>query len=216
MILSQASLHGAVIHFKPMNFLAHSLFGFNDHALIAGQFCGDFVRGRDLSAYPAGIENGIRLHRYLDNYTDTHPTLMQCRTAVLPVRRRFAGILIDVLFDHYLAKNWSSVSALSLDAHAEDVYVALTAHESHLPDSLKRFVIILKRESLLQNNLHLDSIERTLARIAKRSDALAPLALSAAELKPISENLAQPFADFYPDLYRAALNFVAQQPRSAT
>jgi acyl carrier protein phosphodiesterase len=195
-----------------MNFLAHSLLGFNDSALITGQFCGDFVRGSDLSAFPQGVEKGIRLHRHLDRFTDTHSSLAQCRKQKVPVPGRFAGIVVDVLFDHYLAQQWSTVSSKSLDEHAADVEQALSTHEVHLPDGLKRFKQAMARENILQNNVHLESIERTLSHLSKRSVKFSPLALSVEQLKPISQDLAKPFAAFFPELYTAALSFIAHQP----
>jgi len=100
-----------------MNFLAHSLMGFDDDALIAGQFCGDFVRGRDLSQFPEAVERGIRMHRFLDIYTDSFPALQAARADIQQLPRRFSGIVVDVLFDHYLARNWKAVSDITLSEH---------------------------------------------------------------------------------------------------
>lgn len=197
-----------------VNFLAHSLLGFNNSELIAGQFCGDFVRGSDLSHFPAGIERGIRLHRHLDRFTDSHPALSPVRQTIPEVPRRLAGIVVDVMFDHYLAQRWDQISPVSLDKHAKAVIEALNLHETHYPLKLKHFVRLLEREDILQNNLHLSSIELTLNRIAARSTKLDALKLSTAQLKPLGDRLVKPFDVFFPDLHQAAVNYVATPVRN--
>ena len=194
-----------------MNFLAHSLFGFNNSELIAGQFCGDFVRGSDLSRFPQGVEQGIRLHRYLDRYTDTHPVLNAVRHNMPDVPRRLSGIVIDVMFDHHLARHWDSVSDLSLQSHEQRVLAALNLHESHFPQALKRFMQVLQSENILQNNIHLISIELTLARIARRSTKFATLALNVEQLAPLRDTLVNPFNTFYPDLLLAASEYLSHK-----
>ena len=192
-----------------VNFLAHSYFGFNDSALITGQFCGDFVRGSNLSQFPAQVERGIRLHRHLDSFTDAHPALLSARgDKVTEVSRRLSGIVIDVLFDHYLARHWNEISKLSLEQHAHTVQLALQEHEQYLPPRLRRFMVLLHNESILQNSIYLESIELTLARIASRSSTFAALALTTAQLAPISDRLSEPFKMFFPDLQVAASRFL--------
>lgn len=197
-----------------MNFLAHSLLGFDDTALIAGQFCGDFVRGSDLSAYPAGIERGIRLHRRLDVFTDAYPALQPAREQLQGVPRRFAGIVIDVLFDHYLATRWETVSDQSLETHAQRVHGALREHEAVLPEKLLRFMNALEKHDILVRNRELAAIELTLARLASRSPRFGALAMSTAALLPLRDQLQAPFDAFFPELHQTALSYLASHPLS--
>lgn len=195
-----------------MNFLAHSLLGFEDSELIAGQFCGDFVRGRDLSRFPAGIERGIRLHRYLDRFADTYEPFQRFKLDMHSLPRRFSGIVIDVLFDHYLATHWVQVSEKSLEEHAAFVHRSLLAHDSVFPDSLKRFTLALQEYDILENNRSLQSIEYTLLRLSQRSSRFSPLALTQAQLKPLSESLHDYFEGFYPKLNKAAFQYLTDNP----
>ncbi|MFK7857288.1 MAG: ACP phosphodiesterase [Granulosicoccus sp.] len=196
-----------------MNFLAHSLLGFNDSELVAGQFCGDFVRGSDLSHFPEGVERGIRLHRHLDRFTDTHAALAPARAQIPDVPRRLAGIVVDVMFDHYLARRWDQVSEVTLDHHAKSVIVALNRHEEHFPLPLKRFTRLLQREDILQNNIHLSSIELTLSRIAGRSTKFGALALTTEQLEPLRDTLIRPFDTFFPDLHKTAIDYISQHSK---
>jgi len=197
-----------------MNFLAHSLLGFDDSALIAGQFCGDFVRGSQLSDYPAGIERGIRLHRRLDVFTDTSPALQPARQHMPGIPRRFAGIVIDVLFDHYLATRWEQFSDQSLAAHAAYVHGALREHEAVLPDALLRFMSALEEHDILARNTDIAAVELTLARLSRRSPRFGALALSQAQLLPLSDQLQTPFDTFYPRLHETAVTYLANHPLS--
>lgn len=194
-----------------MNFLAHSLLGFDDPALIAGQFCGDFVRGSNLSHLPEMVEQGIRLHRHLDRFTDTHPVLLAARNDITGIPRRFAGIVIDVLLDHYLAQHWDQFSDRSLEEHAHMVNQALHVHLDVLPESLQRFMVILSEEDILANNRELAAIELTLNRLSRRSTKFSALAISIDQLKPLRARLHEPFSEFYPALHEAANLFLSKQ-----
>ena len=192
-----------------MNFLAHSLMGFDEAELITGQFCGDFVRGSDLSRFPARVETGIRLHRHLDRFTDTHPALHQARSGIDSVSYRFSGIVIDVLFDHFLARQWARYSPHTLSTHADIVHTALTDHHELLPERLQRFTQVLFKERILESNVDLSAIELTLARLSRRSARFAPLAMGETELALLRYQLQEPFETFYPDLLDAARGYLS-------
>lgn len=194
-----------------MNFLAHSLLGFDNPALIAGQFCGDFVRGNQLSHLPEKVEQGIRLHRHLDRFTDTHPVLLALRDDIIAIPRRFVGIVVDVMFDHFLALHWDQYSERSLEEHAQMVHQALHVHREVLPKSLQRFMVILSEEGILANNRELAAIELTLSRLSKRSTRFGALAVPIEQLESLRERLHEPFVEFYPDLHNAANLFLANQ-----
>ena len=191
-----------------MNFLAHSLLGFDDPALIAGQFCGDFVRGNNLAHLPQRVEQGIRLHRHLDRFTDTHPLLVEIRSDLIHIPRRFAGIVIDVLFDHFLARHWDRYSQRSLNAHADMVHQALHQHHDVLPESLQRFTVLLTQHAILTSNTDLVAIELTLRRLSKRSARFHALAIPIEQLASLRDSLHEPFVAFYPALRNAATGYL--------
>jgi len=193
-----------------MNFLAHSLLGFDDSALIAGQFCGDFVRGRNLSHLPEQVVLGIRLHRHLDVFTDNFPGLLSARQEMVGVPRRFVGIIVDVLFDHHLAANWSKYSDLSLSVHAGNIHRSLAEHQDVFPESLKRFMVALEKHNILENNKHLASIELTLKRLSMRSSRFTALAVSQQQLIPWRDLLEERFEEFYPSLEQTALTYLSE------
>ena len=93
-----------------MNHLAHFFLAPADDEARAGTLLGDFARGADLSGYAPRVELGIRLHRRIDSIVDASPQVAALRTLVEPPLRRYAGILLDVFFDHALIRNWQDLS----------------------------------------------------------------------------------------------------------
>jgi acyl carrier protein phosphodiesterase len=99
-----------------MNHLAHVLLAGDDEALQLGGMLGDFVRGQpDPALFPAPVIRGIRLHRAIDSYTDGHPEVLAAKASLPPPYRRYAGILLDMWFDHLLARDFSHWSAQPLE-----------------------------------------------------------------------------------------------------
>ena len=193
-----------------MNFLAHSLFGYSDDALITGQFCGDFVRGSKLSHLPRGIEVGIRLHRRMDAFTDAHEALKPAKVTLGAGRRRVSGIIVDVMFDHWLAVNWPDFSDLGIDQHVKAVHQAVRKHDEYIPAELARFMRFLHNEKVLESNGELAAIALTLGRLSSRSPRFASLAMNVEELEPLARTLDAPFRMFYPELDAAASGFLQQ------
>jgi len=138
--------------------------------------------------------------------------LQSARLEINNLPRRFTGIVVDVLFDHYLARNWSQVSEIPLDEHARNVDTALLKHQQALPEGLKRFAQLLKERKILENNIHLSAIEQTLQRLSMRSARFSVLALGEEELVSIREILDVNFEEFYPALLKEARHYLNENP----
>jgi len=189
-----------VFYDSGVNFLAHVYFARGDSARIAGQLLGDFVRGSQLDHYPASIAAAIRAHRAIDSYTDRHELSRQARELFEPPLRRYAGIVVDVVYDHFLALDWDDYCEVNLVEYAQQVDAALIKHRDVLPDPLRRFAAFMQRESLLAGNVNRSQIDVTLERIATRSPRMAPLATAPAHLWQHEERLRDLFRDFFPQL----------------
>ena len=183
-----------------VNFLAHTLFAQGNAERIAGQFCGDFVRGADLSQYPEGIQQGIRRHRRIDAYTDQHPAVRECLDVFDPPVRRFAGIITDVVFDYYLARDWARYSDITIEQHVDTVHDALNEKRDLLPPDLQRFAAFLQRENVLLGNKRYSGVEITLDRLSRRSPKFAPLAQGAAIAAKFEAEISSAFDTFFPEL----------------
>ncbi len=189
-----------------MNFLAHSLFADGDSERLAGQFAGDFVRGKDLSSFSEGMQIGIRRHRFIDHYTDHHPATVRVRALFPKPVRRFAGIVTDVVFDHYLARDWPEYSSVPLQEHIDHVYASLRLHYHELPEGLQRFSRFIERERVLESNRSFHGVEQTLNRLSHRSARFQPIADGAEIAKAYETELVAAFNEFFPQLLRDAFD----------
>jgi acyl carrier protein phosphodiesterase len=185
-----------------MNFLAHAYFANGDAHRIVGQFCGDFVRGSDLSAYSSGIQRGIRMHRQIDAFTDRHPAVLGVRPLFKPPLRRLAGVITDVVYDHCLALNWSDYSQEDLGTYISNVNAALLEHKAIVPTRMQGFIDFIVKNQVLQANQDFAGVEVTLQRLSKRSKVFAALENSPSVAEKNMIALQQSFDEFFPQLCR--------------
>ena len=90
-----------------MNFLAHIYLSGSDPDILLGNFMADQIKGRDLSSYGHNVRNGIILHRMIDHFTDTHVVSGEARAILRPSMGKYAGVVLDVFYDHFLATKWN-------------------------------------------------------------------------------------------------------------
>lgn len=184
-----------------MNYLAHLYLSEDSDAALIGNLMGDFVKGRpETLPYPAPVTRGILLHRRVDTFTDQHPTFLTSRARLEPPYRRFAGIIIDLAYDHFLARNWSRYSDIPLAAFAARAYEALAKHHDQLPPRLRRISPLMREQDWLTAYRELTNVERSLAGIARRLSRPTPLAEAGPQLRVHYEALASDFHAFMPEL----------------
>ncbi|HEY2395035.1 MAG TPA: ACP phosphodiesterase [Rudaea sp.] len=183
-----------------MNHLAHALLaGANDDLLLGG-LLGDFWRGAPDSAWPAGVRDGVILHRRIDVYTDSHPVVAAARALFDSPLRRYAGILIDIYFDHVLAREWAHHSDESLDALSARTADLLDRHAAWLPADLNRFARYFRMHGLFGAYAQRATIEQVLAGISARLHHANPMAGAGPALWVRADALDEAFARFFPDL----------------
>ncbi len=183
-----------------MNYLAHCCLVPDTPGALAGSVLGDIVHGRDLSAWPDDVARAIRLHRLVDSYTDHHPVIVRCRENLQPPYRRYAGILLDVVFDHLLARTFEQWEARPLRPFADQVYAALRTVSGRLDADAQARLGFIMGHDLLAAYRHWSTVERGLRGIAGRLSRDNPLPQAAAVLAPQLPALAEAFAGFYPEL----------------
>ena len=183
-----------------MNLLAHAFLANGVPDRIVGQLCGDFVRGSDLSAYPPLVQFGIRCHRAVDTFTDQHDENRSARNLFVAPHRRLAGIAVDVIYDHFLAKDWNKYSDVPLQEYTSLVTESLAARHDVLPAGMQRFKGLLDVEDTLYRNLQPDHIDLTLQRIAGRGKSFTALATIAPLVWAQEQALKSSFDRFFPQL----------------
>lgn len=189
---------------RPVNHLAHALLAGADPERMLGSLLGDFVRGAIDPVLPALRREGIAQHRAIDRYTDTHPQVVAARGLFAPPFRRYAGIVIDVWFDHLLARDFAQWSDEPLADFSGRVQRLLQAREAILPDGLRRFSRYLHAHDLPLRYRERAMIGQVLAGVGSRLSRANPLAAALEAVAPIEPQLDAAFAAFFPDLVEFA------------
>ncbi|MEO1523274.1 MAG: acyl carrier protein phosphodiesterase, partial [Cyanobacteria bacterium J06633_2] len=158
--------------------------------------------------FSSGTLNGIWLHRAIDNFTDHHPTVRETKALISPPRRRFAGIIIDICYDHFLCQHWNQYSSLTLTDFSQQTYRSLKSYAGFLPDRVHPIVQKLVAEDWLQSYQSVVGIESVLNRVSKRLRRTNSLYGSVEELIQHYEAFNHQFLVFFPEL----IQFVHQNP----
>jgi acyl carrier protein phosphodiesterase len=193
-----------------MNYLAHLFLSGRTPESLLGNFLGDFVKGSIEHLYTDEIRKGIDLHRKVDIYTDSHPMFCSSKSKIDPQLRRFAGILIDVFYDHFLAKNWERYSDITLDNFSESFYQILQDYQEILPESVKLRLPDIIAADLLGSYREIEGIDRALHRISAKLKRPNHLAAGLKDLKANYDSLELDFFAFFPDLMEYATTYRAQ------
>jgi acyl carrier protein phosphodiesterase len=183
-----------------MNYLAHLYLAEASPESLLGSILGDFVKGAIGNRYPSKIKRGIELHRKIDAYTDSHPMTRASRNLYSPARRRFAGIIVDLFYDHLLYRHWTEFSDLILDRFIARVYDILMTHRMLLPARLKTMIPVMIREDWLGSYRDLSGVEKALSRLSARVTNGDRLPGAIEEIKVHYRRLEANFLIFFPDL----------------
>ena len=186
-----------------MNYLAHLLLADDTDASRVGNLLGDFTRGslEDLAKiYPEELVRGIKMHRAVDSYTDSHAVFKECKLLLAPERRRFAGVIVDIFFDHYLCQQWGDYCSVTLDDFCAQVYSDFETHPEWLAGRLKDAFPLMRKQNWLMAYASVEGIELTLQRVAQRSPRVVGIADGIKDFKENYSEFELKFNSFMPDL----------------
>ena len=184
-----------------MNFLAHLFLAGDAPESIMGNLMGDFLKGVDVGAYPQAVRAGIRMHQKIDGFTDTHPVIAHSKRRMPPPYRRYAGVLVDVFYDHFLAAGWEQYSPeTSLDRFTQRTYGVLTENQNGLPPRLRRVVPFMVEQDWLGRYQTIEGVDRTLGGLSRRVKRQNPLPTAVSQLEEHYAPLSSDFAEFFPQL----------------
>jgi acyl carrier protein phosphodiesterase len=197
-----------------MNFLAHAFLAGPLAADRVGGVIGDFVKGR-LDPLPPGLDAalaaGVMLHRRIDSYADTHPAFRRSRARVSAERRRVGGIMVDLFYDHFLARHWAQFSAQSLVEFTTHTYQLIEHHPEPLPESFLPVFARMAARDWMASYGEAENVALALDRMAEfRLRRPNPLGGAGEELLRDYAGFEADFFDFLPD----ALAFAASVRRA--
>lgn len=181
-----------------MNYLAHLFLAGDTAESLIGNLAGDFVKGPIHGSDP--ISDGIRHHRRIDAFTDSHPSVAAFRRVLIPDHGHYARIIADVFFDHFLANSWPRWSDETLEEFLARVYAAIDPHAGELPGHLRVVYPWMRDEQWLLSYRHVDGCRQALAGISRRLSRRPHLDTAAHHLVDSRRELERRFHDFFPDV----------------
>jgi acyl carrier protein phosphodiesterase len=183
-----------------MNYLAHLYLSGPSDGVRLGNFIGDYVKGNRFSLYPPEIRKGILLHRQIDSFMDEHP-LSHASAELFRARyTRFSRVIIDVIYDHYLAKNWDKYSDQSLHDFVNEVHKLFITNYFILPPQVRQFLPFLIRSRRMENYQHLSGIEKTLKIMANHTVLPDHSAWAVEQIVKNDDQLQEQFTAFFEDI----------------
>lgn len=186
-----------------MNYLGHFVLSHPDKDLLAGNFIADFVKGNQYKTYPEDIQRGILMHRFIDEFTDAHPASLQCKSLLRPVVGKLAGVALDILYDHVLAKDFSAYSEMTLPSFADLCYKTLTPYKKHMPLKGRYVFFYMKQHNWLCQYDSVKGIQTTLRNMSRRISFENQLTHSYAVFIENEKLWNYHFAGFFNDLQNA-------------
>ncbi|MDG2125040.1 MAG: ACP phosphodiesterase, partial [Verrucomicrobiales bacterium] len=164
------------------------------------------VRGRvEDSGYAGEVAEGIRLHRAVDRFTDDHPAFKVCKAMLLPERRRFAGITVDIYYDHFLTREWAVFEKeVEVGVFIERCYRVLEENVGILPPLLAGALPRMRGEDWLASYGTVEGVEETLARVARRSPKVSGMVGGGEDLRANYAGMREAFLGFFPELLEFA------------
>lgn len=181
-----------------MNFLAHLFLSGSDNQILIGNFIADGIRGKELDIYPKGIRDGILLHRRIDTFTDSHPIVKQTVYKLRNSSAKYAPVVSDVVYDHFLAHNWKNYSPITLQKFAHDKYEILRENRRFVPERMKFVLTSMIRQDWLVHYAELSGIAKTLKNMSKRVHFANNMASAINDLEQYYDLFQKDFEDFFP------------------
>ena len=169
-------------------------------ALIIGNFIADFIKGNKYKHLPLSIQDGILLHRKIDSFTDKHPIVRRSKRRLHKRYGHYDGIIIDILYDHFLAKNWDAYSEKSLVKTESEFIQLLKNNVNLLPEKVIEIIPYLEKQQWLSNYANFTGIERSLIGVNKRTKGKSKMHLAIEDLQQHYVELENDFTLFFKDL----------------
>ncbi|BAY13660.1 acyl carrier protein phosphodiesterase [Calothrix sp. NIES-2098] len=194
-----------------MNWLAHLLLSEPNVEIRLGNLLADIVKGSARQEFNFHIQRGIACHQVIDKFTDNHIVVQRSKERLNSSYRRFAGVLVDVFYDHFLAKNWSQYSHVSLDEFTAEIYESFCAYQGQIPPIVREVISRVAAEDWLGSYRNVSGIEIALLRISRRlsrrRNRLFNLTPAINELIAHYDDLEDDFQEFFPQLFSYVQNW---------
>lgn len=183
-----------------MNYLAHIYLSGNDNTVTVGNFMADSIKGKDYLEYSKAIQIGILLHREIDTFTDAHPIVRQSTKRLHKKYSHYSGIIVDILYDHFLAKNWKHYCDIPLEDYTVEFYDMLDNHFDILPTRIKKMMPYMIADNWLLSYASIAGISKVLDGMNRRTNNKVKMDQAVFELEAFYNEFEQEFTAFFEEL----------------
>jgi len=191
-----------------MNFLAHIYLSGNNDLIKIGNFMADGIKGKDYLNFPEEIKTGILLHRQIDTFTDSHSVYRKSKHRLHEKYGHYAGVIMDILYDHFLAKNWHLYSEVSLDSFVASFYKLLRTNHNLLTEKTKSILPVMTVNNWLVSYKSIKGIEKILFQMNYRTNHKAKMHEAVQELNTFYTEFESEFFEFFEELKLFSSNFL--------
>ena len=183
-----------------MNFLAHIYLSGDNELVSLGNFMADSIKGKEYEQYEPEVKAGVLLHRAIDSYTDAHSMVRKSKKRLFKRYGHYSGVIVDILYDHFLAKNWSDYSEIDLKQYVEDFYDSVEHHFELLPPRAQRMVPFMIADNWLLSYSTIEGIGRVLDGMNRRTQNRSQMNHAIDELQEFYLDFEQEFTAFFDEL----------------
>ena len=183
-----------------MNFLSHLYLSGDSEGLLIGNFIADSVKGSTFNNFSPEIQKGILLHRKIDSFTDAHPIVDISKDRLRPKYKKYASVIVDIYYDHYLAVNWENYSTESLDQYTKNVYSLIEKHKHTFPLKSQMFTKYMLEYNILSAYAHFEGIKKVLQGMSRRASFVSNMENAIHDLKEHYPLFETEFKEFFPEL----------------
>lgn len=152
-----------------MNFLAHQYFSGESEKVKIGNFIGDYIKGKKYQDYHPDIQKGILLHRNIDHFTDRHPIVLQSSNRLKEGYQRYSGVVVDVIYDHFLAKKWNKFHTQTISKFVTNTHEILVKNYLILPNKVKLFLPFIIQSRRLESYSTIEGLQAALEIMSRRT-----------------------------------------------
>lgn len=192
-----------------MNFLAHIYLSGNNDMLKIGNFMADSIRGHHYLDYPDEIRKGILLHRYIDTFTDAHPIYRKSKHRLHEKYGHYSGVIMDIVYDHFLAKNWSKYSNEKLENYADNFYKLLQDNYEILTEKVQKMMPYMIARNWLVSYASLNGLEMILFQMDYRTKHRVHMQETIVEVKQFYTEFEEEFTLFFEELQQHCMEKLA-------
>ena len=183
-----------------MNFLAHIYLSGEDDFVKIGNFMSDSIRGSQYLDYPNSLQKGILLHRHIDSFTDAHPIYRKSKHRLHEKYGHYSGVIMDIAYDHFLAKNWSKYSNEKLEDYAADFYQLMQDNYEILTERTKGMLPYMIGRNWLVSYATIAGLEMILFQMDYKTKHRAHMQEAIVEIQDFYTEFESEFFQFFEEL----------------